>query len=133
MAKGKKKPAGWMVVAQGCGVSLGVELCGVLLLALLAVRGYVPESGVLPVAAALCLGSALAGGLWAAPRTPWGTLPSALLTAGSFGGCLLLAGLFGWDGIRWAGGGGVLLGCVFAGGVLAGLLGGGRRGRRRRS
>ena len=131
MAKSKKKPAGWMVLAQGCGVSLCVELCGVLLLALLVVRGRVPESGVFPMAAVLCLGSALVGGLWAAPRTPWGTLPSALLTAACFGGCLLLAGLLGWDGISWAGGGGVLLGCVFAGGILAGLLGGGRRGRRR--
>ena len=134
MANGKKKqPAVWLVLVQACGLAMGIYLAGVLLLDLLAVRGEMPDVAAFSMMAALCLMAALAGGLTAVRRMPWGTLPSALLVAACFGAVLLLVGLSCWDSITWGGRGGVLLACVLAGGTLAGVLGGGRKRRRKHS
>lgn len=131
MAKGKKKrTATGVVLVQGTAVAAGVYLAGVLLLALLVVKGAVPERAAFPAVAALCLLGALSGGGMVARRTPWGPLPAALLNTVLFAAVLLVVGLACWpDGI---GGRGVIL-LLFAlgGGLTAGLLGG-RRGRRRK-
>ena len=132
MAKTKKQAAPWLVLLESVGVSLGMYLGGVALLALLAVRGSVGESVVFPVLAMLCLGASLGGGLLAARQLPWGTLPSALLAVGCFAGVLALVGFCGWDGLLLTGRGGVLLLCAAAGGLLAGVLGSRRKVRRRR-
>ena len=132
MAKTKKQTAPWLVLLESVGLALGVYLGGLALLAALAVRGGVGEGAVFPVLAALCLGASLGGGLLSARRLPWGTLPSALLAAGCFAGVLALVGFCGWDGLALAGRGGVLLLCAVGGGLLAGILGGRRKGRRKR-
>ena len=103
-----------------------------LLLTLLLTRGTVPEGSAFPVLAALALAAALGGGILTARRTRWGTLPSALSSAGLFAALTAAAGALCWrEEIQWLGRGGILLLCVLAGGVLAGVLAG-RRPRRRR-
>lgn len=131
MAKGKKKrTAVGVVLLQGTAVSIIVYLAGVLLLALVEVKGVVPERAAFPVVAVLCLLGALSGGGVTARRTPWGPLPAALLNTVLFAAVLLAVGLACWpDGI--GGRGVILLLCALGGGLTAGLLGG-RRGRRRK-
>lgn len=132
MAKGKKKrTAAGIVLLQGMAVSVIVYLAGLLLLALLVVKGAVPERAAFPAVAVLCLLGALGGGGVVARRTPWGPLPAALLNTALFAAVLLVVGLACWaDGIGSKGI--ILLLCALAGGLAAGLLGGRRGGRRRK-
>ena len=131
MAKGKKKrTATGVVLLQGTAAAVGVYLAGVLLLALLVVKGVVPERAAFPAVAVICLLGALSGGGVAARGTPWGPLPAALLNTALFAAVLLVVGLACWpDGV--GGRGVVLLLCALGGGLAAGVLGG-RRGRRRK-
>ena len=131
MAKGKKKrTAAGVVLLQGTAVSVIVYLAGILLLALLVVKGAVPERTAFPAVAVLCLLGTLSGGVVTARRTPWGPLSAALLNTALFAAVLLVVGLACWpDGIGSRGV--ILLLCALGGGLAAGLLGG-RRGRRRK-
>ena len=128
----RKTAALWAVLAQGVGLSLGIYLAGILLLTLLLTRGTVPEGSAFPVLAALALAAALGGGILTARRTRWGTLPSALSSAGLFAALTAAAGALCWrEEIAWLGQGGILLACILAGGAVAGILTG-RPPRRRR-
>ena len=131
MAKGKKRrTAAGVVLLQGAAVSVIVYLAGVLLLALLVVKGAVPERAAFPAVAVLCLLGTLSGGVVTARRTPWGPLSAALLNTALFAAVLLVVGLTCWpDGIGSRGV--ILLLCALGGGLAAGLLSG-RRGRRRK-
>ena len=136
MAKGKKKaPSPWLTVLEGLGMSLGIYLAGILAVTLLAVRGSLSEGGLFPAVAAVCGLASLCGGLLCARRPPWGKLPSAVLQAILFAGCLAAVGLLCWEGLAWNGRGGALVLCALGGGLAAGLLsaaGGGKgRGKRR--
>lgn len=129
----KKTVPVWRVFLEGALVTLGVYVGGVALLALLVVKGAVPEDSAFPVLAALCALAAVSGGLPAAKRSPWGTLPSALLNTAIFAAVLATVGLLCWEeGVAWNGRGGILLLCALAGGVLAGVLGGRRPARRKK-
>jgi len=135
MGKGRKQQtAVWMVFLQGLLAALGIYLAGQLLLALLLVKGTLPEGAAFPAVAALCAAAVACGGLLTVRRSPWGTLPAGLLTAGLFAGVLLVVGLSCWESVTWMGHGGILLLCALAGGLLAGLLGGRRKrgGKRKR-
>ena len=131
MANGKKRrTAAGVVLLQGAAVSVIVYLAGTLLLALLVVKGAVPERAAFPAVAVLCLLGTLSGGVVTARRTPWGPLSAALLNTALFAAVLLVVGLACWpDGIGSRGV--ILLLCALGGGLAAGLLGG-RRGRRRK-
>ena len=131
MAKGKKRrTAAGVVLLHGAAVSVIVYLAGILLLALLVVKGAVPERAAFPAVAVLCLLGTLSGGVVTARRTPWGPLSAALLNTALFAAVLLVVGLACWpDGIGSRGV--ILLLCALGGGLAAGLLGG-RRGRRRK-
>ena len=131
MAKGKKRrTAAGVVLLQRAAVSVIVYLAGILLLALLVVKGAVPERAAFPAVAVLCLLGTLSGGVVTARRTPWGPLSAALLNTALFAAVLLVVGLACWpDGIGSRGV--ILLLCALGGGLAAGLLGG-RRGRRRK-
>ena len=107
-------------------------LIGVALLALLVVRGSVPEGVSFPAAGLLGFSAAFMGGVWAAPRTPWATLPSALLVGVCLAGELLLIGVCCWDTVALVGQGGALLCCVLGGSAVAGLFAGGWKHHRRR-
>ena len=131
MGKGKRKrTAAGMVLLQGSAAALGIYLAGILPLALLVVKGAVPERAAFPAVAVLCLLGTLSGGVVTARRTPWGPLSAALLNTALFAAVLLVVGLACWpDGIGSRGV--ILLLCALGGGLAAGLLGG-RRGRRRK-
>lgn len=130
MGKGRKQPAVWSGFLRGGMLALGVYVLLILLVTLLLVKGILPERGQFPAVMAACALSSLAGGLLSVRGSPWGTLPSGLAAAGTFGAVLIAAGLLGWDsGVTWAGRGGLLLLAAVAGGTAAGLLGG-KRGRR---
>ena len=131
MAKGKKRrTAAGVVLLQGAAVSVIVYLAGILLLALLVVKGAVLERAAFPAVAVLCLLGTLSGGVVTARRTPWGPLSAALLNTALFAAVLLVVGLACWpDGIGSRGV--ILLLCALGGGLAAGLLSG-RRGRRRK-
>lgn len=132
MGKKKTVPV-WMVFVRGSALSFGVYLVGTALLALLVIRGAVPESSAFPVIAALCLAAAGSGGVLTARQAPWGTLPSALLNTAIFAAVLAAVGILCWKNVAWNGQGGALLACALAGGVLAGVLGGRRKRRRKRT
>ena len=107
MAKGKKRrTAAGVVLLQGAAVSVIVYLAGILLLALLVVKGAVPERAAFPAVAVLCLLGTLSGGVVTARRTPWGPLSAALLNTALFAAVLLVVGLACWaDGGAGAGSG----------------------------
>ena len=127
---GKARPAPWRGVLRGTLTALGLYLLGTALLALLIVKGAVPEGVMFPVTAVLCALSVLCGGLLAGPMLP--PLPGAMAVAACFGGVLLAVGAACWQGVTSAGHGGVLLACTLGGGLLSGVLAGSRRGRRRK-
>lgn len=129
MGKKKTASAPWMVFLEGTLLSVGCYLAGLLLLALLAVRGTVPESALFPLTAALCLVSSAGGSLLPACRGSG--LPPALLNAAIFTALLLFLGMACWQRITWNGHGGILILCALAGGILAGCFAG-RRPRRRK-
>ena len=129
---GRSETPLWMTFVQGVLVSAGVYLVFAALTALLAVRGVLPERGIFPAVAAGCVLAACAGGVLCARRSPWGSLPSAMVCAAGFLAVVIAIGLLCWQSIAWLGQGGILIGCGAAGGVLAGLLGG-RRSRRKRA
>ena len=128
---GKPRTAAWQGVLRGVLAALGVYLVGTALLALVIVKGGAPEGVMFPVTAVLCVLSVLCGGLLAGPMLP--PLPGAIAVAACFGGVLLAVGAACWQGVTWAGRGGVLLACVLGGGLLSGVLAGSRRGRRRKA
>lgn len=126
----KKQTATWVVFVRGLALSLGVYLLAVVLLALLLVKGVLPENGGRTAVAAAALLASLSGSLIGARGTPWGRLPGAVLSAAAFAAVLITVGYLGWEsGVVWTGEGSVILLCVLAGGVLAGVTGG-KRGRR---
>ena len=127
---GKARPAPWRGVLRGTLAALGLYLVGTALLALLIVKGAVPEAMMFLVTAVLCVLSALCGGLLAGPMLP--PLPGAMAVAACFDGVLLAVGAACWQGVTWMGHGGILLLSVLGGGLLSGILAGSRRGRRRK-
>lgn len=129
MGTGRKQPSPGGVLLRGILAALGLYGLLQLLLALLLVKGILPESAMFPAVGVSCVLAAFAGGLLCAGRVPWGTLAGGGLTACGFGAILAVAGLGFWEGITWTGQGGVLLLCALGGGLLAGLLGT-KRGRR---
>ena len=131
MAKGKR--AAWVPLPQGVGLALGIDLLAQPLLALLAVKGVLPEERTFPAVAAVCALAALAGGLYCAARCPLGTLISGLACGAAMAAVLAAAGVLCWQEVDWTGRGGVVLLCALGGGLLGGLLGrkGGKRTRKR--
>ena len=127
---GKARPAPWRGVLRGTLAAIALYLNGTALLALLIVKGAVPEGVMFPVTAVLCVLSALCGGLLAGPMLP--PLPGAMAVAACFDGVLLAVGAACWQGVTWMGHGGILLLSVLGGGLLSGILAGSRRGRRRK-
>lgn len=133
MGKGKKQSSGGLVFLKGLLLSFGIYLAGLLLMTLLILKGALPEAGMFPAVAALCLLASLAGGFLCARRGSWGPLPGAMVFALLFAGLLAAVGILCWgEGVAWAGHGGVLLLCALGGGLAAGLLGGVRKKRKRR-
>jgi len=132
MGKTKKQvapPA--RVMLRGILLTIGAEIVALMVLALLLVKGIVPENVIFPVVAVMCLVATLLGGLSVARKTPWGVMATAMFQAGGVAILMLAIGFGCWQQISWSGQGGCLLLCVLAGGVLAGILGR-QKGKRKR-
>ena len=121
---GRKETPLWLVFLQGIMISFGIYLLAAMAAAGLAVKAVLPEEGVFWFLAVWSLLAVCIGGIYCARRSPWGSLPSAMLCAAGFGAFLIAVGLLCWQGITWLGQGGILLACMAAGGAVAGLLGG---------
>ena len=121
MGNGKRTPRKpWVVFGRALALSLGIYLAGHLLLAALLVRGTVGEGAAFAVTAGLCVIASAAGAFWAAGQAGMGRLPGAMSAAALFACALIAVGAL------------VLLLCALAGGLLAGLLGGRKRGGKQR-
>ena len=120
MSKGTThRTVGWKILLRGLLITLSLYLLAILLLALLMVRGIIPQSA--PVLPVICLLSSLAGSLYTVRRMSWGALPTALVSGGIFAAVLLLGGLCMQQGI---GAQGIpLLLCALGGALAAALLG----------
>lgn len=124
-----RKP--WVVFGRALALSLAIYLAGHLLLAALLVRGTVGEGAAFAVTAGLCVIASAAGAFWAAGQGGNGTPPrshvgrGALCVRSDRGRCSGLAGVTDRTRRHPA------VMCP-AGGLLAGLLGGRKRGGKRR-
>lgn len=130
MAKERKK--NWTVLLFGDAVAVGLYLLGLLLAALLLVKGHVPETAILPITGFWCGFAVLCGALTAVRRSPWGTLTGGLAAAVVFIFFLLVVGMSFWQEITWTGQGGIVMLCALAGGIMAGLMGGRKQKRKKR-
>lgn len=129
MSKQKESAAAFL---KGTGMTLLLYILLQMLLALLAVKGALPEKRLFPAQAVTAVLAMLPGGLYAARRSGLGALPAAMLTALSFAILLSLVGLLVYDGVAQTGQTVVLLLAAAAGGLLAGLLGGGGKKKRKK-
>ena len=116
---------------KGFLAALGVYLVGLLLLALLAVKGIVPEGALFPMVAVCGSLAAFLGSLLCAESGFAGGMLGTL----AFAAFQTAVGLLCWDGILWMGHGGILLACTLVSGGLAALSrrkrGHRRKGKRR--
>lgn len=121
-----------IAAGKGIGLSLVIYIGLQLLLALLAVKGVLPESRLFSAQVITAALAALAGGIYVGRRSPAGTLPAALLSAGGFAAAIALLGLLLYDGLLQSWETGVRLLAICAGGILAGLAASGGRKKRRK-
>lgn len=130
MAKGGKQAA-WKETVRGTLIAVGAYALGAALLAFLIVKGAVPEKGAFPVLTVWCALSVLCGG-GAVRKGTARPMPGALTVAGCFCGIWLLVTLTVFRNFSWNGHGGILMAAALAGGICAGLLAAGRKGRKKR-
>lgn len=127
-----KKPAGeWSVFLQGGMLSLLFYLVCVAVLALVLVRGILPERFEMTVVASAAFLAAMLGGIMVSNRSSLAKLSAAMISAGVFAVILAAVGMIGWRESFWGGCGALLVACVFAGGAVAGVWGAGKRKKRR--
>ncbi len=127
----KRKAPGWAGFPEGAALSLALYIVFQCLLALLTIKGVVPEGAAFRFQAGSGAVAACCGGTLAIRRTDAGTLWAALGSAAIFAVVLVLGGMLVCDGVVWSRESLILLAAALAGGVLAGLLGS-RRGKRRK-
>lgn len=132
MGKDKRKQTAWGVFLRGELIALGVYLLGVMLLALLVTRGLLPEQGMYPMVAAMCLLASMTAGLLTVRKSSFGHLGAGVLSALIFVAILLLIGACVWQEIAWTGKGGALLLCALCGGILSAMMGGKKRRKGKR-
>ncbi len=120
------------VILKAAGAALLVYLVLQMGIGLLAVKGTLPEGKLLAAQGAAMALSLLPAGWYAAGKAGLGARPGALLTAVCLCAVLALLGLLIFDGPAWGTDTAVLLGSALAGSVLAGVLGGCRRKRKKR-
>lgn len=133
MGNGKRTPRKpWVVFGRALAVSLGIYLAGHLLLGSSAGPGHSGGGGSLRCYSGTVCDLLCSGRLLAAGQAGMGRLPGAMSAAALFACALIAVGALAWQGITWTGHGGILLLCALAGGLLAGLLGGRKRGGKQR-
>ena len=123
----EEKRADWTAPVWGALLSLGVYLAGAAILAWAVYAGVTEDGGA--ALAVLGLLAAFLGGVRGQGKG--GGLPNALASAGLFALVLAAAGLACWRELAWRGQGGMTLLCILAGGLLAALLRGRKKKKRR--
>lgn len=131
----EKKHSVWSALLRGGSVSLLLYLLGVFLLALLMIKGFLPEDADVAMIAGLGLCSAVIGGKLAVGWSSMASVPTAVLNAMFFLLLLILVGGIGWSEALRSGESVICGSSVLAGGLLAGVMGtrGGQRRKRKRS
>lgn len=127
----KRKAPGWAGFPEGAALSLALYIVFQCLLALLTIKGAVPEEAAFRFQAGSGAVAAFFGGMLAIRHTNAGTLLAALGSAAIFALTLMLGGMLACNGVVWSRESAILLAAALAGGILAGLLGGGRGKRRK--
>jgi len=118
MSKGKSVIADLLIAVM---IGLLVYLPGQLLLALLVVKGYLPETQVTVAQLFLGMTGAFLGGLWAANRLPMGALPSAASAAAGMAAVTMLLGVLCYEELAPVGTVALRVSLMAAGALLAGL------------
>ena len=133
MGKEKSKHTEWSILLRGIMAALSTYLLGIFFLALLLSKGVLPERIEFPFIAVLCVLSTLISGLMVIGKLPFGNnLADSMVNAVIFGGLLIVLGAVCWQGITWTGHGGILIMCALGGGLLAGVMGKKRGGKKKK-
>lgn len=127
----KRKAPGWAGFPEGAALSLALYIAFQFLLALFTIKGIVPEGAAFRFQAGSGATAACLGGILAIRHTNVGTLLAAMGSAAIFTVALMLGGMLACDGMAWSRESAILLASALAGGILAGLLGGGRGKKRK--
>ena len=127
----KRKAPGWAGFPEGAALSLALYIAFQFLLALFTIKGIVPEGAAFRFQAGSGVTAACLGGILAIRHTNVGTLLAAMGAAAIFAVVLMLGGMLACDGVVWSRESAILLASALAGGILAGLLGGGRGKKRK--
>jgi len=114
------------------GIGFAAYLLLQLLLALLVVKGVLPEGSVFGAQTAAGMIGTFLGGLWAVGSLPWGALPAAISAALGIAAITVLTGFAVYDGILLSVGTLLRIAAMLAGGFAAALAVGGRGGKRQR-
>ena len=118
----KRKMPGWAGFLEGAALSLGLYIGFQCLLALLTLKGVIPEEMAFRFQAASGVLAACVGSTLSIRHTEAGLLWAALGSAVIFAATLTLGGILLCDDLVWSGESLGLLAAVLAGGLLAAVL-----------
>ena len=133
MAKSKDKTRqGWTVLLWGGMAAMWLYLAGILLLALLLVKGYVPEWVERVVLYGLGFAAAAVGGGVMSGRSELAAFPATMLSTAVFLVSVVLVGAVMWPETFWSERCVIPVCAVLAGGIFSGMWCA-RRGKRRKN
>ena len=130
MGKERKQRA-WLVFLRSGATALSLYLAGILILAFLMVKGFLPEQAGCAVLTGLGFTAAAVGGVVAVRRSSWATLPTAMLNAVVIILILILVGVLVWPETFWNDRSIVSALSILVGGLIAGIWGARKRKGRR--
>lgn len=126
----KQKAPGWAGFPEGAAFALALYILMQCLLALLTIKAVLPETASFRCQAVCGALAACFGGILAIRRTSVGTLWAALGSTAIFILLLLLGGMLACNGVIWSKKTIILLAAVLGGGILSGLCGNRRKGKK---
>ncbi|WP_312942429.1 hypothetical protein [Oscillibacter sp.] len=127
----KRKMPGWAGFLEGATLALGLYIGFQCLLALLTLKGVMPEEMAFRFQAASGVLASCAGGTLSIRRTEMGPLWAALGSAVIFTAALTLGGILLCDDLVWSGESMILLAAALVGGLLA-VVPGRKSGKRKK-
>ena len=133
MAKEQTALESWKAFLKGIFLSLGCYLLGMAVLALLLVKGSLPENSAFGVITVWCGVSASIGSVFVKHRVFLKPIFSTMLFAVLFIGILFAIGSICWqEGIAWTGKGSILAGSALTGSILSVFVTGRKKSRKRK-
>ena len=133
MSKDKKATGEWGAFLQGVMLALWFYVVCMFVLALVFVKGVLPERVEMVAVAGVGFVSAMVGGIVSSNRSSLAKFSASMISTAVFAVVLAVVGAIGWGKVFWSGNAVVLMACVLAGGIAAALRSGGKkkRGKRR--